>query len=54
MHKNKILKLKNSLLELEKDFKPITGSIDDIDKLKEKQITNKIKFEKKKHLVRLV
>ena len=35
--KLKILKAKNSLLELEKGFKPIIVSIDDMDSLKKKK-----------------
>ena len=39
-----ILKVKNSLLKLEKDFKPVYISIDDMDKFKEKEITKKKTF----------
>lgn len=44
--KNRIPKVKNGSLELEKDFKPIDVSIDDIGKSKEKQITKKRTFAK--------
>lgn len=38
---NRVLKVKNSPLELEKYFKPINISIDNTDKFKEKEITKK-------------
>ena len=37
--RNTILKVQNSLLELEKKFKPIKVSADDMDKFEEKDIT---------------
>ena len=51
--KNRVLKIKNSPVELEKEFKPSNGSIDDKDKFEEKELTKKRTFAKK-HLVRLV
>ena len=45
--KNKILKVKSSSLELEKYFKPINVSVDDMGKFEEKEITKKRTFAKK-------
>ena len=54
MHKkNRILKVKASPLELEKDFKPTKVSIDNMDKFEEKEVIKKRMFTKK-HLVLLV
>ena len=36
--KDRLLKVKNSLIELKKYFKPINVSIDDMDKFEEKEI----------------
>ena len=38
---NRVLKVKNSPLELEQYFKPINVSIDNMDKFKEKEVTKK-------------
>ena len=37
----RVLKVKNNPLELEKDFKPINISINDIDKFEKKELTKK-------------
>ena len=44
--KNIILKVKNSLLDLEQNFKPMNVSIDDMDKFEQKE-TKKRTFAKK-------
>ena len=51
--KNRILKVKASPLELEKDFKPTKVSIDNMDKFEEKELIKKRMFTTK-HLVLLV
>ena len=50
---NRVLKVKNSPLELEQYFKPINVSIDNMDKFKEKEVTKKWLLAKK-HLIELV
>ena len=44
--KNRVLKIKNSPLEFEKDFKPINISIDNMDKFEGKKIKKKRRFAK--------
>ena len=45
--KNRFPKLKKNPLKLEKDFKPINVSVDDMDKFEEQEITKKRTFLKK-------
>ena len=46
LNNTRLLKVKNSTLKLENDFKPINISINDMDKFEKKELTTKRTFTK--------